>query len=790
MKAYIFTPGDLICRKGEVAREMFIIADGILEVISETGKVLTTMKAGDFFGEIGILNLDGLNKSGRRTADVRSVGYSELFSLSREDVLAAMKDYPEAQEILQSLGRKRLMDARHNSKSGSSSSSKRDSPSPIKETVPEERQSKKIVSRLKSDVSAIRNAFRKSRGTTREMETVELEPLTSDGKSSTENDGAVVKRLLKRFGKDEGNISSDASVSTSRAVLKRMAKVSNDGVQPATTSQPSRETSVEEPHGVLGAGLPLIQRLKLLKEKEDKEEKERSRNKDEATVPDPAQNRLKTDVVDDDSGKIGANLPLLARLKLLKVKEDKDKLERENSIAVQSSLSKCSIDVNMVENAKKVEEKIQNDSSKEGEPSNILTAVTNITRPANQLKGMLRKAVLENNSNGDKIIVSNQCERTQINDLNKDTEPREERIGNNNTIINKDIFTKPGILTNSLEVPKDGNASNDTSDSKNIIEKEIQTSSSQEKSEDSDDSQKDGVQRSASFRRAMGESLLGSGKKDHNIKDNGSNGKRKASTSSSSTCSSKNSVDDAENLSKQVKLTTFVTSKDEGGTMLVHKQRDSITKIFVMDEGSPEDNTVRRVSQADLLKVPSDEISPPLSSPESTDTPERKSLKSILKKMSREDSRGHLTPGSELKKMMGNQTIEGFLARRSKFSKSVSFIRRTLNSPPHTLESIIRRSGSSEDSKINKKLYRQVSLSIQPTQPNHMNAMNVLDPRDTVSTDGMNKLLTKLGSIGTSPIEASGSETLIHGVRKILQDKMLLPGNGNRWNHRNISSKH
>lgn len=48
----------------------------------------------------------------RRTADVRSVGYSELFSLSREDVLAAMKDYPEAQEILQALGRKRLMEVK------------------------------------------------------------------------------------------------------------------------------------------------------------------------------------------------------------------------------------------------------------------------------------------------------------------------------------------------------------------------------------------------------------------------------------------------------------------------------------------------------------------------------------------------------------------------------------------------------------------------------------------------------------------------------------------------------
>ena len=33
MKTFIYTPDDLVCRKGEVAREMFIIADGLLEVI-------------------------------------------------------------------------------------------------------------------------------------------------------------------------------------------------------------------------------------------------------------------------------------------------------------------------------------------------------------------------------------------------------------------------------------------------------------------------------------------------------------------------------------------------------------------------------------------------------------------------------------------------------------------------------------------------------------------------------------------------------------------------------------
>lgn len=33
----------------------------------------------------------------RRTADVRTVGYMECFVLSKEDVLAAIRDYPEAQ---------------------------------------------------------------------------------------------------------------------------------------------------------------------------------------------------------------------------------------------------------------------------------------------------------------------------------------------------------------------------------------------------------------------------------------------------------------------------------------------------------------------------------------------------------------------------------------------------------------------------------------------------------------------------------------------------------------------
>uniref|UniRef100_A0A0V0J2R5 Cyclic nucleotide-binding domain-containing protein n=2 Tax=Schistocephalus solidus TaxID=70667 RepID=A0A0V0J2R5_SCHSO len=110
MKPYIFTPGDLICRNGEVAREMFIVADGVLEVIGKTGIVIKRLGVGDFFGEIGILCINaGANK---RTADVRAVGYAELFVLSREDVLSALADHPDAHAIIVEHATKRLMESR------------------------------------------------------------------------------------------------------------------------------------------------------------------------------------------------------------------------------------------------------------------------------------------------------------------------------------------------------------------------------------------------------------------------------------------------------------------------------------------------------------------------------------------------------------------------------------------------------------------------------------------------------------------------------------------------------
>lgn len=86
--------------------------------------------------------------------------------MSREDVLAAMKDYPEAQEILQTLGRKRLMEVRCINKKHVA---KRDAA--LAEANAQQGQgdssdnsaSKRIVDKFKNDVKGLKNALKKTR---------------------------------------------------------------------------------------------------------------------------------------------------------------------------------------------------------------------------------------------------------------------------------------------------------------------------------------------------------------------------------------------------------------------------------------------------------------------------------------------------------------------------------------------------------------------------------------------------------------------------------------------------
>ncbi|KAK3095216.1 hypothetical protein FSP39_011650 [Pinctada imbricata] len=92
---------------GEVGKEMYIVNRGRLHVVADNGKtVLATLKPGSYFGEISILNMG--TSGNRRTASVRSVGYSDLFRLSKQDLWDVLKEYPAARVKLEAIAVKRL----------------------------------------------------------------------------------------------------------------------------------------------------------------------------------------------------------------------------------------------------------------------------------------------------------------------------------------------------------------------------------------------------------------------------------------------------------------------------------------------------------------------------------------------------------------------------------------------------------------------------------------------------------------------------------------------------------
>ncbi|VDK80857.1 unnamed protein product [Dibothriocephalus latus] len=128
LKLQVFSPGDYICRKGDIGKEMYIVKRGKISVVGDDGKtVFVTLGEGSVFGEISILNIAGKlivqsiwhsilfffhligNKTGnRRTANVRSVGYSDLFVLSKDDLWEALTEYPEAKDTLMQVGQEML----------------------------------------------------------------------------------------------------------------------------------------------------------------------------------------------------------------------------------------------------------------------------------------------------------------------------------------------------------------------------------------------------------------------------------------------------------------------------------------------------------------------------------------------------------------------------------------------------------------------------------------------------------------------------------------------------------
>jgi glucose-6-phosphate 1-dehydrogenase len=94
--------GEQIIRKGDIGREMYLLARGQVEVLDDAGKVVKTLKDGDVFGEIAVL------LSTPRTATVRAATGCDLFVLDKSDFRRILRDHHQFAQGVAEIARERF----------------------------------------------------------------------------------------------------------------------------------------------------------------------------------------------------------------------------------------------------------------------------------------------------------------------------------------------------------------------------------------------------------------------------------------------------------------------------------------------------------------------------------------------------------------------------------------------------------------------------------------------------------------------------------------------------------
>jgi hypothetical protein len=101
LRSHDVAQDEIIIRRGDIASEMYLICRGEVEVLDVNGKVIKTLKDGDFFGEIGLL------MATPRVATVRAKTLCDLFVLEKDDFSRILQDYPQFAEGLMKVAQER-----------------------------------------------------------------------------------------------------------------------------------------------------------------------------------------------------------------------------------------------------------------------------------------------------------------------------------------------------------------------------------------------------------------------------------------------------------------------------------------------------------------------------------------------------------------------------------------------------------------------------------------------------------------------------------------------------------
>ncbi|KAJ3120177.1 hypothetical protein HK100_012910 [Physocladia obscura] len=96
--------GEMICKKGDIANEMYFVVSGQVEIVSDDGtQIFDTVKDGDFFGEVGLL------RNTPRTASVRiSTATCDVIQLNKTALETVLNEFPDSFQSIAIEADKRL----------------------------------------------------------------------------------------------------------------------------------------------------------------------------------------------------------------------------------------------------------------------------------------------------------------------------------------------------------------------------------------------------------------------------------------------------------------------------------------------------------------------------------------------------------------------------------------------------------------------------------------------------------------------------------------------------------
>lgn len=87
----VFTDGEVIVQQGDVGDQMYVVQSGTVEVVLESGgqeRQLSTMAAGDFFGEMALFDKIV------RSASIRAVGEARVLTIDKRTLLKRISEDP------------------------------------------------------------------------------------------------------------------------------------------------------------------------------------------------------------------------------------------------------------------------------------------------------------------------------------------------------------------------------------------------------------------------------------------------------------------------------------------------------------------------------------------------------------------------------------------------------------------------------------------------------------------------------------------------------------------------